>query len=57
MKMFVECQNYAYQWLRYGTYHNSINAYKVALAQAKAKKTRVRIVDERRQLLDIFEKP
>ena len=57
MKMFVEYQNYAYQWLRYGNYHNSINAYKVALAQAKAKKTRVRIVDERRQLLDIFEKP
>jgi hypothetical protein len=57
MKMFVEYQNYAYQWLRYGTYHNSINAYKVALAQSKAKRTRVRIVDERRQLLDIFEQP
>ena len=55
--MFVEYQNYAYQWLRYGTYHNSINPYKVALAQAKAKKTRVRIVDEHRQILDIFEKP
>ena len=55
--MFVEYQNYAYQWLRYGTYHNSINAYKVDLAPAEAKKPRVRIVDERRQLLDIFEKP
>tara|TARA_Y100001937_G_scaffold78865_1_gene106965 strand:+ start:949 stop:1119 length:171 start_codon:yes stop_codon:yes gene_type:complete len=55
MKIYVEYQDYAFKWLRYGYFHNSISAYTVAKSQAKAKKKRVRLVDENKNLLDIIE--
>ena len=51
MKIYVEYQDYAFKWLRYGYFHNSISAYTVAKSQAKAKKKRVRLVDENKNFI------
>ena len=54
MKIFVEWQDRWFKFHHFGYYHNRISAYTVAKSQAKAKQTKVRLVDSDGNLLDII---